>query len=303
MSTTGAPPAPRFRARLDDGVVPQKAWCAIGAPPPATCHTAPRRQCLGLVSEHERAVAKRYRYLLKLRPDLRIDAPFPPISTLESRVPTAPPTLCTSFSGRGASGASIRFTRAGGTLGDKWALMRRDVADVYMNATRAFDGQARLCTPRTTFCGTREKAATQRCRCAGSPRRTPRRLRRPLGADTVQVLMPPPLTRVLPHHAQCISRRAVDEACGVTKKGGKALKPALKGRRLAHARRRHSPYWATPQCVLGRHMVAAFDDLHVVGCVDARMTIVRPDARRRAARGSKPQTSVHQNLPRGGHVT
>ncbi len=112
--------------------------------PPATCHTAPRRQCLGLVSAHERAREKRYRYILKLRPDLRIDAPFPPISALESRIPFAPPTICTSF---GGGGASVRFEYAGVTLADKWALMRRDVADVYMNATRAFDGQARHRTP------------------------------------------------------------------------------------------------------------------------------------------------------------
>ena len=72
----------------------------------------------------------------------------------------------------------------------------------------------------------------------------------------------------------------MDESCGVRKARQPRLLKSRAGRRLAgrrpKARRKHSPYWATPQCVLGRHMAASFSELHIVGCTDARMRIVRP---------------------------
>ena len=53
--------------------------------------------------------------------------------------------------------------------------------------------------------------------------------------------------------------------CPVCASGGKhGLKRALAGAHLAAS---SSPYWATPQCVLKRHLLAQLPDVRMVDCL------------------------------------
>ena len=208
-------------------------------------------ECLRLVAAHEAARGAPYELVIKLRPDMNITRPFPTLDELFQRTsrPEAPPALCT-VGGGSSPDDQTPLAQLPLTMDDKFALMPRRVAAVYMNASRAF-----------RECQAREVNALD-CGDGG-------RMGLPAGKP-----MGKPMRGLLLAKGQM----AGPGARGNTAAGpGKAA--AFKGARTKMMRKRalssrsgaerpsHSPYWATPQCILKRHLIRALPDLRMFDCL------------------------------------
>lgn len=85
--------------------------------------------CLQLALDYEQQQRFQYDYFVKARPDLSFSKPLPTISVLNRRLRT------TGSSSICLSGQSDGQLAGGKPVDDKFALMPRDVALVYLNAT------------------------------------------------------------------------------------------------------------------------------------------------------------------------
>lgn len=86
------------------------------------------RRCLQLVLAHEARRGRPYEFVLKVRPDLRLPSPLPSLARLAAALPRAVPSLCVNGAPPEAA------LQLGLPLDDKWAIMRRPIADVYMHS-------------------------------------------------------------------------------------------------------------------------------------------------------------------------
>ena len=140
---------------------------------------------------------------------------------------------------------------AGGKpLDDKFGLMARRVAEVYFNSTAAFYS------------------------CALQRINGPSCL--PLMTTSIPAPSFKPSFKVAALAAKGLARARALAGKEKLMGGGlgkAAALPPRQGRRSLQQAPGHSPYWATPQCVLTRHMLARLPDLEVVACTAESMPI------------------------------
>lgn len=198
------------------------------------------RECLRLVEEHEAARGAPYELIVKLRPDLNVSSPLPSYHELMRVVaPTdgSPPALC-AMGGGAPLGTPLPLAELPLTMDDKFGIMPRSVATVYMNATAAFE----RCQSRVTNeaqCGGRIEAhgvpATRLAKARVGFKR-PRRLL----LDSEQRQLPRPPLAFKHKYKRAGTGRLMDAS---------------------------APYWATPQCVLKRHLLSELPHLQMVDCL------------------------------------
>jgi hypothetical protein len=219
---------------------------------PQHLHTS---ECLELVAAHEAARGSAYDFVVKIRPDLNVTRPVPSFDEIERLVSPreGPPALC-------AQGG-------GPTLDDKFALMPRRVAAVYMNATKAYE-----------VCQSREVNEPD---CSGGKGGKGGKGAMFKGGREV---------RSLAMKSRAMSKDARRRMKAMYKVG--KGRPSAEGD-LPHGRGRRlqvwtSPaYWATPQCVLKRHLIAHLPELRIFDCLRGEgsrgvvLRLVRPEMGRR----------------------
>lgn len=219
---------------------------------PQHLHTS---ECLELVAAHEAARGSAYDFVVKIRPDLNVTRPVPSFDEIERLVSPreGPPALC-------AQGG-------GPTLDDKFALMPRRVAAVYMNATKVYE-----------VCQSREVNEPD---CSGGKGGKGGKGAMFKGGREV---------RSLAMKSRAMSKDARRRMKAMYKVG--KGRPSAEGD-LPHGRGRRlqvwtSPaYWATPQCVLKRHLIAHLPELRIFDCLRGEgsrgvvLRLVRPEMGRR----------------------
>ena len=142
------------------------------------------------------------------------------------------------------------------TLDDKFALLPRALASVYMNATRIFDScQAR--ERNAPDCGGGRAGGADRMLAAGKVGRAGK-----AGAGG----------KVAKHQRKLHmlnGRRLSDGGGGRGVPRSKTISKAKMIAAKSHSGsgRPPPPYWATPQCVLKRHLLATVADVHMVDCL------------------------------------
>ena len=196
--------------------------CAVGQYLPQHTHA---RRCLEMIEHHEVKTKRRYEIVARIRPDLNVTRQIPPYAVLSamllsSKRQAQPPTLC-AVGGMSPLGESEPLASLPLTLDDKFALMSREVASVYMNATSAFSA----CQSR--------RANLLSCGDGSS------------GSDK----------RAIGKSLRSLKGRAERPKQGSQSAMGKFRMPAP------------SPYWATPQCVLKRHLIEHLPDIRMVDCL------------------------------------
>lgn len=147
-------------------------------------------------------------------------------------------------------------------MDDKFALMPRAVAAVYMNATGAF-GRCQARETNDAVCGAgaagssgggpfamKSKAAMMR---SGGGLKTRRALRGDAGRQL----------------SQAAKLSKLDKLSALARSGG------------GMARQKMPPYWATPQCVLKRHLITNLPEVRMGDCLRAEgqpaaLRLVRP---------------------------
>ena len=184
-------------------------------------------ECLRMVASAESRLhgGRRYDAIIRIRPDLNVTRPIRLDAARRLLGAGAPPTFCALGMRSAAGEPSVPLAEQALTLDDKFAILPRHVADVYMNATSAF----RRCTTRVAnmaLCGGGGIKMTKKGG-TGDPAKTLKRG----GARSLQMT----------------SKYGVRSAH--TRAGGT-----------------EPPYWATPQCILKRHLVEHIPRLHMTGC-------------------------------------
>ena len=242
---------------------------------PQHLHTS---ECLELVAAHEAARGSAYDLVIKIRPDLNVTRPVPSFDEIERLVSPreAPPALCAQGGGAiyGTRIVAPPLAQYPLTLDDKFALMPRRVAAVYMNATKAYE-----------VCQSREVNEPD---CSGGKFS---KEARDLAVKSLAVKLK---ARSLAMKSKAMSKDARRRMKAMYK-GGKGrssaessaegVPPQGRGRRLQTWT---SPaYWATPQCVLKRHLMAHIPELRMLDCLrgegnrGAVLRLVRPEMGRR----------------------
>ena len=240
--------------------VPGCSMCAVGQYIPQHAHT---KRCLEMIQRHEVRRGRRYEVVIKTRPDLNVTRQVrsydeilaalagggsgggvPAHAIVESQ--GLPPTLCAQGGGA-PPGEPEPLASLPLTLDDKFGLMTREVAAVYMNATGAFSA-----------CQSRRLNAPS-CGDGG--------LLQARGGDAAAAN----LVRARPGGGSLKAKLSSSRH---------GLKRALAGAHFAA----HQPYWATPQCVLKRHLLTHLPDVRMVDCLREPgqrplLRLVRPMAR------------------------
>ena len=216
--------------------VPGCALCDVSTYLPQHTHN---QRCLRLVEEHEARRGAAYSWLIKMRPDLLVPQPVPPLRELTAPLGTGPPTLCLLAGDREPSRPTM-------PVDDKFALMPRALARFYLNATAAFDG----CYARNT--------TASLCTVARKGKGPP------LGKDKAGA----PLGKT----RRLFARRQQQQQQQRPPRGQQPQLGARYGRgsrsmASAMATPGHSPYWATPQCILTHYLVTHVPDLQTVRCL------------------------------------
>eukprot|EP00962_Isochrysis_galbana_P012613 scaffold3572_cov125-Isochrysis_galbana.AAC.6 len=145
----------------------------------------------------------------------------------------------------------------------RWALMPREVADVYASASAAFSRCA-VRSNNSLTCGRRGKPTSKVSSGVTQPRQPSGQ--RPLGALAG---MPPDL--VQPSFPGG-GRHSRDQSWS-----------SHQDRRLRvdheERSRPHSPHWATPQCILGRWLTERAPNIVVTSCLEPRERprLIRPE--------------------------
>ena len=155
---------------------------------------------------------------------------------------TAPPTLCTNAGM--ASGTPTPFAQLPLTMDDKFALMPRRVAAVYMNATASFEA-----------CQSREANDVQ---CGGGGKLATKASAKLAIRQRALALKDDGRATTKAYTKLALRQRALS----LKGEGGARSRPGDGVHSVGH-----TPYWATPQCVLKRHLLAALPDLHLVDCL------------------------------------
>lgn len=278
-AATAAAPPMRVCAARDCGTfscgcyLRECTHCVVSQYVPQHLHTT---RCLEMIAAAEASRGRRYDVVIKTRPDLNVTRPIGPYSELLEalRVPPdhaargaaaarAPPTLC--MQGGGAPiGQPAPFATQPLTMDDKFALMPRRVATVYMNATAAFQ----VCQERRTnvaLCGGDAGGRGRYLiKSAGSKAKV--RMHRGGPADG--------------NHGTAIGRSLAP----LSKPWSKSSLVVKRHHASSGGSRPPPPYWATPQCVLRRHLLSALPELHTVDCLrrpgePVPLRLVRPTSR------------------------
>jgi len=196
-------------------------------------------ECLALVAAQEVARGAPYDLVVKIRPDLNVTRPVPPFDEIERVVSPrdAPPALCAQ--GGGAQvGEAAPLSQHPLTLDDKFGLMPRRVAAVYMNATAAFtECQSR--TINAPDCGEGRMGVGGKGMMGGKGRMMKTKGR--------QLMEKPQKDKTA---FKAMRRRALSQ------KGAKGFPGGG-----------HSPYWSTPQCVLKRHLMKWIPEVRMTDCL------------------------------------
>ena len=249
---------------------PECSHCDVSTYLPQHTHN---ERCLQLIAQHETRRGAEYVWVMKWRPDLHATRPLPPLRELTAPLLTGPPTICL-MSGDALPSPPER------PVDDKFALMSRRLARLYLNATAAFDGcYARQTTepycsvdlgPSSKFARPPHAAGAKGGKLAHAGGRT--RARRGLAL----------LTKAggVGHGGGSKGGFVKGHAGGGGGGGGggaAGASPPKARRGSGSGGLGFSPYWATPQCVLTYHLKRQLHDLHTVKCIaPARMRLARP---------------------------
>ena len=246
--------------------LPSCTHCAVGQYVPQHEHT---RHCLEMIEEVEARRGRRYELVVKIRPDLNVTRPVRGLNELAAellgsssgagRAPHSPPPVLCAQGGGAPVGDAEPLASLPLTLDDKFALMTRDVASVYMNATHAF-GTCQSRRANTLTCG------GDRGGGGGM-------------AGKGELLLGKRRSMQALHTLHSNARG------GGIARGGASLRS--KGSRLTKGDAGgggHSPYWATPQCVLKRHLISSLPEMRMVDCLRKPgerplLRLIRPEMR------------------------
>ena len=204
-------------------------------------------ECLRLIAAHEAARGVPYELVVKIRPDLNVTRPMPSLEVLRRTLTPVdgPPALC--YQGGGAvPGEAHPLAQLPLTMDDKFAAMPRAVADVYMNATSSF-ARCQLQQENAALCGGAKAMVTASLK----------------GRSGEKLLA----------HKMRVGRRALERRASEnvpSRAHGFASKQSSRDRPRDRQGKANvaiqTPYWATPQCVLKRHLLATLPGLHAVDC-------------------------------------
>ena len=248
--------------------LPSCTHCVTTTYTPQHLHTS---ECLQMINANELKRNKKYDLIIKIRPDMNVTKPMPSsqqfANILLPNQQPFPPYLCTQAAPRGEP---ERLTDLPLTMDDKFAMMPRAVASVYMNATSAFAA----CQSRATNlidCGDKGmggKGAAVKAMKGGLGMKGGKGMSKGgmYKVGGLKARLPPDV----------MLQRSKEKA---RLKGRRLLEEVIEeGRRL---QMRHQPYWATPQCVLKRHLLAGLGpELRMINCMAALngplLRLVRP---------------------------
>ena len=245
--------------------LPECSHCDVSTYLPQHTHN---ERCLQLIAQHEARRGSEYEWVMKWRPDLQAQRPLPPLRELTAPLLTGPPTICL-MSGDTQPAPPDR------PVDDKFALMSRRLARLYLNATAAFDG----CYAR--------KTTEPYCAVDGSPLS---KFARPHVAKGGKLALAghtrmrrglAMLTKPggVGHggRAGFVKGHAAGGGVGAGVPPPKVRRSGVGGGGGGGGGLGFSPYWATPQCVLTYHLKTQLHDLHTVKCITPpRVRLVRP---------------------------
>ena len=216
--------------------------------------------CLQMIMSHEARRGAPYDLVIRIRPDLNVTRPFPSTDAVARRLQlstsatSAAPVLCTQGGGSPIEGpaplASLPLT-----LDDKFAVMPRQLARVYLNASGAFHAcQTRRDNERdcTTMFGGKGgvKGSVKGGKLKGS-------------WAVNSYVKGRALSNMVHGRGRSEKRRALSDGRSMMRRGVPA------------------PYWATPQCILKRHLLQNSPGVRMVDCTrdpgePALLRLIRP---------------------------